>query len=155
MSKPYTSKLGKEYQRPKKTYTDNLTEDDINNLLEDYKKVENIYQVSLGTHMRYFSKVDGKTKFRTGGSLVHNQGLPKYVMLSNGKNSWPVQVKDTTFFAKMTINEIKAEYDEELNKLEKENTQLRKQVNELKGKLGMNVSSEKPKKSLGKRKVSK
>jgi len=144
MSKPYTSKLGKEYQRPKKTYTDNLTEDDINNLLEDYKKVENIYQVSLGTHMRYFSKVDGKTKFRTGGSLVHNQGLPKYVMLSNGKNSWPVQVKDTTFFAKMTINE-----------LEKENTQLRKQVNELKGKLGMNVSSEKPKKSLGKRKVSK
>ena len=34
MSKPYTSKLGKEYQRPKKTYTDNLTEDDINSLKE-------------------------------------------------------------------------------------------------------------------------
>lgn len=154
MTTPFTSKLGKsEYERPKKTFTENLNEDDINNMLEDYRKVENIYQVPLNTHMRYFTTINGKKKFRTGGSLVHNQGLPKYVMLSNGKNSWPVQVKDTIFFSKMSTTDIKEEYEAELDELEQENKMLRKQLHELREKFGVPAPVEEKKEKKEKREV--
>ena len=43
------------YIRPKKTYTDQLDEDDIEDKLSDYIKVEDISTVKIGTHVRYFS----------------------------------------------------------------------------------------------------
>jgi hypothetical protein len=51
----------KRYERPEKTYQDNLSNQDIKDKLKDYKKVIDIKTVSIGTHIRYFT-IDSKTK---------------------------------------------------------------------------------------------
>ena len=117
-NQPLLKKLGAGYKRPQKTYTDKLTDDDIEDLLEDYVEVENILQVPLGVHLRYFSIKGGKRLFRTGGFLFRNNGLPKFLMLQNGDHVWSVQAKNTIFFRKMTEKEIKEDYEETIDELE-------------------------------------
>ena len=96
----------------KKTFTSNLTKDDINEKLQDYKLVDDISTVPLGTHLRYFVIKDDKKLFRMGGNLKRNLDLPKFVVLVNALGTeWTVQIKDTTFYKKMSIKEIKDEYD--------------------------------------------
>ena len=51
------SKLGDDnYKRPKQTYTDKLTDEDIKAKLEDYIEVDDISKVPLNTHVRYFTE---------------------------------------------------------------------------------------------------
>jgi hypothetical protein len=126
------------YERPKQTYTDKLDEDDIANKLTDYIKIDNIADVKLNTHLRYFTlEADKKTgtvkrKFRMGGFLSNKNHADKYVVLTNGRNTWSVQVINTVFYRKMTYEEIKEEYEEELYKLKKINKKLMKQNEKLK-----------------------
>lgn len=132
MQRPYVKRLNKdEYTRPKMTFTDKLTNDDIETLLEDYKQVDDINKVPVGTHLRYFTVKNGVKKFRTGGLLYNNVGLPKFVVLTNGNKSWSVQVKDTVFFKKMSITEIKEEYDDIIDELEKKIAELEQKNNNL------------------------
>lgn len=113
----------------KKTFTSNLTKEEINEKLQDYKLVDDISKVPLGTHLRYFVMKDGNKLFRMGGNLKRNLDLPKFVILVNAFNvEWTVQIKDTIFYKKMSINEIKDEYDgiiEELHeKIKKYKTKI-------------------------------
>jgi hypothetical protein len=121
------------YSRPDITYTDQLSKEQIEKKLEDYKKVDDIMKVPLGVHLRYFSDVGGKLAFRMGGQLHKNTGLPDYVILSNGKTQWSVQVKNTIFYRKMVLQEIKEEYEkiilehkEKIKKLKDEIKTLKK-----------------------------
>lgn len=117
-----------DYTRPKLTSTDKLTNEDIQDLLEDYKE-EDITKIPLGTHVRYFQEIDGQMKFRRGGFLKHNLGLPKYVMLDNKANTWSVQInKRTVFYRKMTLSEIKNEYEERIMELENKINELELQL---------------------------
>ena len=83
------SKLGEDnYKRPKKTYADKLTDDDIKAKLEDYVEVDDISMVPLNSHVRYFTKrINEKKKeekvFRLGGFLINKSNYEKYVILSN------------------------------------------------------------------------
>jgi hypothetical protein len=130
-----TQKLSTDdYIRPQNTFTDKLTEKDIENKLEDYKE-EDIYKIPLSTHVRYFKVEKDHKKFRTGGLLYKNDGLPDYVVLSNGRKTWSVQVKDAIFFRRMTSREIKKEYEEYIVELEKKNKQLKELVKHLKKQL--------------------
>lgn len=107
MSK-YVKKLGsdKSYKRPKITYQEKLSAEEIQEKLQGYIKVDNIAEVPLNTHIRYFTtKSDGTQVFRTGGFLDNKNESDKYIMLSNGKNKWSVQVKNTVFFRKMSHKE--------------------------------------------------
>jgi hypothetical protein len=106
------------YNRPDKTYQDNMSNQDIKEKLKDYKKVEDIRTVSIGTHLRYFT-INQKTKekaFRLGGNLNKIDSEGKYVILSNGTVSWSVQIPNAIFFQKMTENEFKEELKKELKK---------------------------------------
>jgi len=127
MSTPFTTKLSSDsYKRPTKTKTEQLTDDQVEEKLDDYKEVADISKVPLGTHLRYFSILkDGTKKFRYGGVLYKNAGLPDYVILSNGKSSWTVQVKTSVFWKKMSLKEIKDEYEEYIDGLEEENKKLK------------------------------
>jgi hypothetical protein len=105
------------FERPEITYTDQLSKEEIQDKLADYSKVEDIYKVPLGVHLRYFVKKDGQMLFRMGGQLFKNNGLPEYVILKSGTNAqWSVQVKDTVFYRKMSIVEIKQEYEDIIKK---------------------------------------
>jgi hypothetical protein len=99
-----------DYERPVFTYTDKLTKDEIEEKLAEYTKVDNIENVPLGTHIRYFSKVGDTNKFRLGGNLINKSGLPTYVVLGSRSKTWSVQVKNTIFFRKISLLEIKKEY---------------------------------------------
>jgi hypothetical protein len=108
------------YNRPKKTYQDTLSNDDIKDKLKDYKKVTDIRKIVIGTHMRYFTKDKNSNKkiFRLGGFLTKFGEEYKYVVLSNGQVSWSVQNNsDTDFWAKMNNKEIT-----EVAETEKEDT---------------------------------
>ncbi len=128
-----TQKSG--YTRPDKTFTDNLSKEDIEKRLEDYEKVTDLYKVPLGVHMRYFTKdkKTGEQVFRMGGQLHHNKGLPEYVMLSNGTTQWSVQVKDSIFFRKLTLEEIKEALKNEITILKEKNEKLKNEIKKLKG----------------------
>jgi len=121
------------YVKPKYTETDLLTKQEIRNLLEDYVK-ENINDIPNGSHIRYFiKKAKDKYMFRQGGFLYSKKGLPKYIVLvNNTKKTWSVQVKNAVFYRRKTYDEIKDEYEDEIDELEKENNKLKKTIKELK-----------------------
>ena len=109
------NKLDKDnYKRPELTYTDKLSKVQIKELLVDYEKINNIKeleQIPSGTHMRYFEMKNNELKFRTGGILTVVTGLPDYIILNNNKISWSVQVKNCIFFKRITIKQIREEYN--------------------------------------------
>lgn len=103
---------GEDDGEEKKTFTGNLTKDEIEEKLQDYKLVDDISKVPLGTHLRYFVMKNGTKLFRMGGNLKRNLDLPKFIVLVNALGTeWTVQIKDTTFYKKMSLKEIKDEYD--------------------------------------------
>jgi len=106
------------YNRPKKTYQETLSNTEIKEKLKDYKRVSNIRNVSIGSHIRYFT-IDPQTggkQFRLGGNLNKVDPEGRYVILSNGTINWSVQIPDTIFFQKMTEDEYKEELKKELKK---------------------------------------
>jgi hypothetical protein len=104
------------YKKVGRSYQDNLTPDEIKKKLEDYKLVKDIDEVGLNTHLRYFTVDDktGKKNFRLGGFLTKNE--TDYIVLSNGQLSWSVQKDNSTFFQKLSNNEIKEEVENKLMK---------------------------------------
>lgn len=134
MSK-YVKKIGtdKTYKKPKITYQDKLTADEIADKLQGYEKVDDISEVPLNTHIRYFDTLpDGTQKFRTGGFLYNKQNPEQYVLLSNGKVTWPVQVNKTIFFRKMShkdeISSIHALYKKKLQEKDSVIEKLKKYI---------------------------
>jgi hypothetical protein len=97
------------YKRPLETFTDKLTKTEIENLLDDYEKVLDFDNLIVGDHIRYFKKENNKLKFRMGGVLV-NKVLPKYIVLTNGKKPWSVQLESAILYKKMSNKKIRSEY---------------------------------------------
>ena len=108
------------YVRPKKTFQDTLTKEDIEEKLKDYKKVEDITKVLIGSHIRYFLN-DLKTKkpmFRLGGFLTKFGEDYKYLVLSNRENSWSVQLNgNNEFWVKINSKEMQEQIQTELEEV--------------------------------------
>ncbi len=132
--KPKTIKDSK-YERPILTYTDKLSKQEIESLLLDYEKVDSLKDIPIGTHIRYFENKDGELKFRTGGILTIKTGLPTYCILKNNNLSWSVQIANCIFFRRITIKEVKDEYEKKLLVKENELNELRSLIRDLKKKL--------------------
>lgn len=130
------------YKRPETTFQDTLSNQDIKEQLKDYKKVDDITNVSIGTHIRYFSvnKKTGEKAFRLGGTLNKIDPEKRYVILDNGRGTrWSVQINNAVFFSKLREEELKNELRNELKQeimtemdmntdTSKENKLLRKQL---------------------------
>ena len=114
-----TKRLSKDtnYIRPKKTVQDTMSNDEIKEKLQGYKKVDDIKKVLIGSHLRYFAKAkNSKTPiFRLGGFLTKFGDDYKYVVLSNGEFSWSVQLNGTNeFWAKMNQKEFQEKIETEV-----------------------------------------
>jgi len=125
------------YKKPQNTVQDNLTQEDINQLLEEYNEIENIHQLKIGLHIRYYSFLkSGKTEkkiFRMGGTIIKIDFEKKYIVLSNGKITWSVQLNDKNIlYKKMTTEEIKDFYENEINTIESEQSQIKLKNDKLK-----------------------
>ena len=143
-----SNRLGNDdYERPKKTKTDKLTAEEIKELLENYIEVEDISTVPLNTHLRYFSeKKNEKTNkkenvFRMGGFLINKNNYDKYVILSTSPNtgvinnnakSWSVNTQITKFYRKLSYDEMKVQYEDEISDLMEQLTLLKKENKKLK-----------------------
>lgn len=90
-----------------KSYQDSLTPAEIKKKLEEYQQVDDIIDVKIGTHLRYFTfnPSTGKKQFRLGGFLSKID--EKYVVLNNGEFSWSVQLDKSVFFKKLSFSELK------------------------------------------------
>jgi hypothetical protein len=108
------------YNRPKKTVQDTLTKEAIKEKLMNYKKVEDITKIVIGSHIRYFAK-DMKTKknmFRLGGFLTKFGEDYKYLVLSNGEFSWSVQINgNNEFWVKINSKDMQEQIQTELEEV--------------------------------------
>lgn len=110
-NKKHLTKLGETdnetgYIKPELTNTDAMTNDDIKKVLEDYKKVE-ADQLIKSDHVRYFViNKDKTTSFRLGGWVLKTDGMPDYIVLTNGKLNWSVQCANTIFYKQNSQTEI-------------------------------------------------
>jgi hypothetical protein len=123
------------YKQPDKTYQQSLSIDDINTKLQDYEKVDkdNIFKIPLNTHVRYFTKnhKTGATDFRLGGIITKFGDNGQYIVLSNGKLSWSVQINNSIFYKKLSINEIKQNIKTETLKEIKKESKDSKNINDI------------------------
>ena len=102
------------YQKPKKTFQASLTNEEIKERLKGYKKVSDITKVIIGSHLRYFTK----DLFRLGGFLSKFGENYKYLILSNGKKSWSVQLNNTNeFWVKMNSKDMQEQIQTEVEEI--------------------------------------
>lgn len=134
------------YKDGNKSYQDSLSPAEIKKKLEEYQQVEDIDDVQIGTHLRYFTfnPSTGKKQFRLGGFLSK---LDKdYIVMNNGELSWSVQKDKTVFFKKVSFGELKEEiiekiskkYEKKIIELTDENTKLKNALKNIKKQLKNN-----------------
>jgi hypothetical protein len=107
-----------QYQRPKTTYQETLSNEEIAEKLKNYKKVKDINKIPIGTHIRYFTNhpTTNKNIFRLGGSLNKLDPQGRYITLSNSSLNWSVQLNSSILYHKMTEDEIAEELRNEIKK---------------------------------------
>ena len=147
----YTRNLNKtKYNRPKKTFTDQLqTTKAMKEKLKNYERVDDIDKVPLRTHLRYVTWKDGKQRFCLGGFLIEKH--KDYVKLTNNSFHWSVQkihydnkkkpLFKTVFFSVISYKnrnkEVVIKQQKELEKYKMEIEKLKKENNILRKKLGI------------------
>ena len=145
MDKKVTKRLSRDTAYKKKkggSYQENLSPEEIKKKLEEYSQVDNIAEVPLQTHIRYFTITPktGEKLFRLGGFLAKIDPGMKFIICQNGTFSWSVQIKNSVFFRKMSFSELKEELIEKISKnfkneiksLKKENKKLKETLKEIK-----------------------
>jgi hypothetical protein len=141
MQTPITKRLTRDtsYKKATNTYQDLLSPEDIAKKLEDYSKVkkEDIFKIPINSHVRYFTLgKSGEKEFRLGGVITKFGDNGEYVVLSNGTFSWSVQIKNTTFYKKLNLNEIKEKAVDDvkinIDTIMKENKELKKMLKQIK-----------------------
>jgi len=144
MDKKITKRLSRDttYKKKGKSYQESLSPADIKKKLEEYSQVEDITQVEIGTHIRYFTfnPETNEKQFRLGGFLAKIDPKMKYIICQNGSLSWSVQIDKTIFFKKMSFSDLKEEltetikkkYESQIKSLKKENKKLKAALKEIK-----------------------
>lgn len=129
-----------------KSYQESLSPAEIKKKLEEYQQVDDIDDVKIGTHLRYFTfnPSTGKKQFRLGGFLSK---LDKdYIVMNNGEFSWSVQKDKTVFFKKLNFGDLKEEliekiskkYEKKIIELTEENIKLKNALKTIKKQLKNN-----------------
>lgn len=112
-----------------------LTEEEIDNFLEDYVQVRDPITIPLDSHVRYFTIhiQNGRASkvFRLGGRLNSISPDGDYLILKAGRNIMQVPVKNTIFYKQITLAELKDEYEDMLDSYEEEIMKLKKRNKKL------------------------
>ncbi len=121
------------YKKSNNTVQDNLTKDDIDILLEDYNEVEDYKDLKAGMHIRYYTIIKNNKYFRMGGTIIKIDLDNKYIVLTNNnKSTWSVQLANSIIYKKMTTEEIKKFYENELDNKDAEIEKYKSVVNKVK-----------------------
>jgi len=134
-TQPIIRSTADNYKRPKVTAQDKLTPKQVKELLENYVEIDNIKDVPLDTHIRYFTKDKGRKKFRTGGFLLNKANSDTYIILTNRKISWSVDTKNSILFKALSAKELTEIHQDEVSELKDVIKKLYKENKQLKSKL--------------------
>ena len=123
------------YERPKQTLQEKMSDAEITEKLRDYVKVESITDLEVGTHVRYFKNENGDLKFRLGGNVIKKDAEGRYIVLSNGKASWSAGTATCIFYRQLTLADMREEHNREKQEYEQKLAQYKQKVNLLKKEL--------------------
>ena len=125
------------YVKPNITAIDLLTPGDIKKRLINYEKIttECVEILVPSTRIQYFEIMkDNKFRYKPGGAIIKN-GYPDYLVLSNGRISWSVQLKNHIIFKEINVDTIVNEYKEKLKKKDLNIRNLRFKISTQKDKI--------------------
>lgn len=106
-------KLTENYNPKKKK---NYNDSDIEKKLKGYKKLNDFDDICINSHIRYFKIENGIKYFRSGGFLKQKHN--NYIMLSNGKFIWSVQLDETNeFYIKIKVSDLIESYENKIKVL--------------------------------------
>ena len=128
------SLINDKYKKPAITATDLLSPEEINDRLQNFYRVkpDDIDSLPINTKIQYFQvSSDDKYKYRTGGTLIVNKA-PVYLILSNGRKNWSVQLNSHIIFAGRDIEKVKDEYEKKIAEKDKKIKHLTLYIKKLK-----------------------
>jgi hypothetical protein len=121
------------YQKNGNTVQDNLTQEDIELLLEEYEQIASFDELKEGMHIRYYTTIKKKQVFRMGGTIIKLDLDKNFAVVTNGHVNWSVQLNSNTIiYRKMTTEEVKQFYENELDNKEMELKKCRSNIEKLK-----------------------
>ena len=121
------------YKKNGNTIQDKLTPNDIEILLEDYEIITSFNELKNGSHIRYYTLINNKKVFRMGGSIIKLDLEKKFAVLSNGRVNWSLQLnKNTIIYKKMTTEDVKLFYENELDNKEMELKKTKTKIEKIK-----------------------
>lgn len=136
MEQPQLKRLSNDnYERPKQTMQDKMTDQEKAEKLRNYTKAGTIMDVDIGTHVRYFTNIDGDMKYRSGGNLVKKDTQGRFVVLSNGRASWSVQTGSSIFYRELSIDDVREGHKREIQDYETKLAQYKTTIKSLKKEL--------------------
>lgn len=127
-----------QYNRPPTTYQESLTSEQVKEKLQDFVKMPDVSLIPINSEVRYFSYKDNpetgrqERLFRLGGRLLNKDNHDKYVVLTNGKQTWSVNTQTSVFFRKMTFDEVHEKYESKIKSLEETIRALQRKIQKLK-----------------------
>lgn len=108
-----------DYKKPYLTVSDILSPEEIKQILRNYEQVTDLCSLVQGDIVKYFEMLaNGKYKYKPGGRVLINK-QPDYLVLSNGRKSWSVQLNKHVIFREIDIDKIILKYDEIVKKKDK------------------------------------
>ena len=109
------------YKKNGNTIQDKLTEEDIAILLEEYEQIASFDELKEGLHIRYYTTIKKKQVFRMGGTIIKLDLENNFAVVTNGHVNWSVQLnQNTIIYRKMSTEEVKLFYENELDNKEME-----------------------------------
>ena len=121
------------YKKNENTVQDKLTDEDIALLLEDYEQVVSFDELKEAMHIRYYTTIKKKKVFRMGGTIIKLDLEKNYAVLTNGHVNWSVQLNSgTIIYRKMTSEEVKSFYENELDNKDMELDKYKSNIEKLK-----------------------
>ena len=118
----------------------NYTDEDINELLKDFIKVDNTDDLKLGDEIRYYTfvkqnEIEYKV-FKLGGTIYEINFDEKFLIIGNGKFSWKLKFNRNIFYKKIDILKIKKYYESEINNIESEKQEIQTEYTQIKNNYG-------------------
>ncbi len=101
-----------------------LSTEEIKNRLTNYEQISDTQHLVYNNKIIYFEILpNGKYKFKPGGNLIVNKH-PVYIVLSNGKKTWSVQLDKHIIFREIDLDSIKKKYEEIIKDKDKQIKEL-------------------------------
>lgn len=98
------------YIRPEIMPNDFINPTELKKRLKYYDIVYDAIHLSSGTHIQYIELYEGNYRYKSGGIIITNK-YPDYIVLSNGRSSWSVQLKNNIIFKQKSIQDIITIYE--------------------------------------------